>query len=121
MRRCLVLSFVILVAGCGRRSTEDLIKELKDADAARRLEAVRELGRRDEAAVVPALVEALKDANGYVRRDAALALGKFGQEARLAVSGLLAARKDKERMVRKAVAEALRSIDPQAAAKAGIP
>jgi HEAT repeat protein len=122
MKKFLPLCLAILLCGCGEeKSTSDLIDQLRHQDAARRLEAVRELGQRPETQeVVPALIGALKDGNSYVRRDAAVVLGKLGADARPGVTALLAAHKDRERRVRRAVAEALKQIDPQAASRAGI-
>jgi HEAT repeat protein len=120
MRRVLPVCLGLLLTGCGERPTAELVSQLEDPDAARRLDAVRELGKRGaDEGVVSALAGALKDRNAYVRRDAALALGKMGAEAGLAVPALLRARKDRERSVRKAVEVALKQIDPGAAAKAG--
>ena len=120
MRLLFVTSLALFAGGCAR-STDDWLRQMKDADVVKRREAVRQLGSLSTEAglVVPALVEALGDDNHYVRHDAALALGKFGPEARQAVPVLLAARKDKEPSVRKAAAESLKRIDPEAAAKAG--
>ncbi|MBI1917159.1 MAG: HEAT repeat domain-containing protein [Planctomycetes bacterium] len=120
MRKVLIVCLVLFLAGCGQeKTTADWIAQLRDTDAARRLEAVKELGKRETEleAVVPALAEALKDANGYIRRDAAVALGKLGPGASSAVSALRAAEKDKERSVRKAASDALEKIG--AGAKAG--
>ena len=120
MRKILIVCLGLLLTGCGQdKTTADWIAQLRDKDAARRLEAVKELGKRETEldAVVPALTEALKDANGYVRRDAALALGKLGPGASSAVSALRAAQKDKERSVRKAASEALEKLG--ATAKGG--
>ena len=67
--------------------------------------------------VVPVLVEALKDEDTYVRRDAARALGHFGREAKEAVLPLRERLRDKEPSVRKAAAQALQQIDPDAVPK----
>ena len=69
--------------------------------------------------MLPVLTAALTDENLYVRRDAARAWGAFGAEAREAVPALLERLSDKEPSVRKAAADALKKIDPEAAAKAG--
>jgi HEAT repeat protein len=121
MRRLTTLSLALLVAGCGGRTTDDWLRQLKDAEVVKRREAVRELGTRSAEAerVVPALVEALRDDSGYVRHDAAATLGKFGTAAQAAVPALVVALKDKQRSVRTAAAAALKKIDPAAAAKAG--
>lgn len=120
--KLLTIGLVVVLAGCGGKSTGDWAAQLRSGDASQRLHAIRALEDRGaEAAVVPALAEALKDENAFVRRDAARALGKVGPEARPAVPALLAAaRKDRERSVRKAVAEALKKIDPTAAQQAGV-
>jgi HEAT repeat protein len=65
--------------------------------------------------VIPVLVDLLKDQDTFVRRDAAVALGELGEEARPAVAALLALRTDKE-TVRRAAADALDKIDSEAAA-----
>src|SRR5205085_11144308 len=108
MRKVLMMCLVLLLTGCGQeKTTADWIAQLRDKDAARRLEAVKELGKREAEleVVVPALAEAVKDANGYVRRDAAVALGKLGPGASSAISALRTAKKDKERSVRKAASD----------------
>jgi HEAT repeat protein len=113
MGRLLMIVLAMLAGGCGH-TTDDWIRQLKDAEAVKRREAVRELASltTDAARVIPALCEALNDENSYVRRDAAIGLGKFGPEARPAVPVLLIARKDKEPSVRKAADASLKQIDP---------
>jgi HEAT repeat protein len=122
MKRILMGWLVLVLAGCGGKSAQDWVEQLKDKDAAQRLRAVKALGasRSETALVVPALADVLKDENAYVRRDAAEALGKIGPEAREAVPALAAALKDRNRAVRKAAAGALKKVDPQAAAQAGV-
>jgi HEAT repeat protein len=116
MRRLVVMALTLLAAGCGWHSTDHWRQQLKDADVVKRRQAVRELAARPAEAerVVPALVEALGDDNGYVRHDAAAALGNFGPEAKTAVPALVAALADRERSVRTAAGAALRKIDPAA-------
>jgi HEAT repeat protein len=123
MGRLTALGLVLLLAAsCGPRSTDDWLRQLKDAEVVKRRQAVRELGTRFAEAerVVPALAEALRDGNGYVRHDAATTLGKFGAGARDAVPALVVALNDKERSVRTAAAATLKQVDPTAAAKAGL-
>jgi HEAT repeat protein len=112
---------MLLPAGCSP-STDDWVGQLQDAEVVKRRQALRELAaRKDEAArIVPALTSALRDESGYVRHDAALALGKFGADAHAAVPALTAALQDADRRVRSAAGKALTKIDPQAARKAGI-
>src|SRR5438477_4890295 len=61
---------------CSRdASTSERLEQLKSADVALRLQAVNELGRSaaDAQLAVPALADALKDSDPFVRRDAARA------------------------------------------------
>ena len=53
-----VLSLALLAAGCGSRSTDYWLKQLKDPAVVKRRQAIRELGERNSDAerVVPALV-----------------------------------------------------------------
>jgi HEAT repeat protein len=122
MRRLLLVFLAALVAGCGGKTTDEWVGQLRSGDGAQRLHAVKALGDKGAEAptVIPALTDALKDQNAFVRRDAALALGRLGAEAKPAVPALLAARRERERSVRKAADEALKKIDPQAAARAGV-
>ena len=121
--RLLLLAFVFVVWGCGK-STADLTAQLQAESASARVQAIHALQERleDGPTVVPALVAVLQDADTYVRRDAARALGQFGASAApTAVPPLIAALRDKEPSVRKAAAAALKKIDPAAAAQAGVP
>jgi HEAT repeat protein len=77
-------------------------------------------------AVVPVLIELLRDSNPVVRRYAAECLGDLGPEARPAVPALLRALQDQEvggffDTVGEAAEAALRKIDPQTAAESGVP
>jgi HEAT repeat protein len=69
--------------------------------------------------VAPALAEALRDQDPFVRREAALSLGRLGPDARAATAALRMALRDRKPDVRKASAEALRRIDTEAAPRAG--
>jgi HEAT repeat protein len=70
-------------------------------------EALKKIG----SAAVPALIEALKDRDGYVRRNAAGALGIIGRDAKAAVPALNEALNDKNRDVRESAAWALEEIN----------
>lgn len=114
MRVVLLAGLALLPAGCGREpSTGKLTEQLNDADAAKRVEAIKVLSRRtaEKDAVVPALIGALADANPFVRRDAATALGRFGLEAKPAAGALNRLLKDKEKSVRRAAADALQRME----------
>ncbi len=120
-RNAAVYCLLLCAAGCGK-STADLAAQAKADEAAKRLQAIHALQERmnEKEAVLPVLIEALKDENVYVRRDAAKALGQFGAEAGEAVPALRERLRDKEPSVRKAAAAALKQIDPVAASKAGV-
>jgi HEAT repeat protein len=119
MRRFLVTALALLAVGCGARSTEHWLRQLKDPDVVKRRQAIRELGERtsEAAGVVPALAESLRDDSEYVRHDAATALGKFGPEAGGAVAALRAALKDRDPNVRRAAESALKKVAPDATGK----
>jgi HEAT repeat protein len=122
MPRLVVVGLALLVAACSTRSTSYWVAQLKDSDVVKRRQAIRELSAKGgDAQVVSALTDALQDPSGYVRHDAATALGKFGQDATPAVPKLAQLLKDKELSVRKAAEAALSKIDPDALAKAGPP
>src|SRR5438105_3692013 len=93
----LVLLIVLCAAGCGKKSTEELIDNLKAPEALTRLKAVRTLPQRlkDAEQVVPALMEALRDEATEVRKSAAFALGAFGERAREAIPALQTALHDR--------------------------
>jgi HEAT repeat protein len=68
--------------------------------------------------VLPFLIKSLHDFDHGVRGDAAFAVGAFG--ARQAVPALLELLKDELEWTREQATEALKKIDPAAAAKAGM-
>ena len=70
---------------------------------------------------VPALTKAINDENPWTRTMVAAALGNMGAAAKDALPRLIeAAKKDKELRVRGEMVIAIRKIDRQAAAKAGL-
>ena len=81
------------------------------------MEALGDIGPKAKAAV-PALSEALKDQNEYVRRRAAQALSNIGPEAKKAAPSLIEALKDNNSWVRKNAAQALKKINTPEAQKA---
>ncbi len=89
-----LLLCLLACGGCGKKkSTDELIEDLKAPQERERIIAVRLLPQRkgDAAQIVPALIEALKDKEGDVRRSAALGLGSFGEQAKDAIPALQAA------------------------------
>lgn len=81
-------------------------------------EAVAKVSPEATDEAVKALAARLSDANS--RGSATQALYRIGPKAVKAVPALLIAAKDKDRLFRESVIMALRKIDPQAAAKAGL-
>jgi vesicle coat complex subunit len=113
-RRCVLLLCLLACCGCGRKSTSELVADLKSSEDRDRIIAVRTLPTRrgDAAQVIPALTEALKDHDGDVRRSAAIGLGCFGDQAKDAIPALQAAQQDRDARVRESARVALSRIDP---------
>lgn len=109
----------------GSTAFYDLIEALKhETPSVRQHAALLLYGSaiRDDAQIadaVPALVEALKDADCFVRQWAAVALEWLGPRAEEAVPGLIAVLDDPEYMVRRWAAAALGAIGQ--AAKSAMP
>jgi len=98
--------------GHGEKSVAALVGMLKaggPADPQTAAEALGDLGDAARAAV-PALKEALKDKDQFLREAAAAALGDIGLGAKAAVPALETALKDTEEVVREAAAESLKKI-----------
>jgi HEAT repeat protein len=110
-----LLLFFLACAGCNKRSTVELIQDVKSRSPGDRVAAVRLLQRRKEDAsqVVPAFIEALKDNDDDVRWSAAIGLGYFGAKAKEAIPALETAQKDSDARVREAAGVALCRIDPE--------
>jgi HEAT repeat protein len=118
--RFVLMLCLLACGGCGKKSTDELIQDLKSKQHADRLKAVRILPQRkgDAAKVVPGLIEALKDGDDDVRLSAAIGLGYFGDQAKDAIPALQAARADRDARIREAAGVALLRIDPTIAATA---
>jgi HEAT repeat protein len=111
----LLLLGLLMCGGCGKKSTDQLIEDLKSTQEKDRLIAVRLLPQRkgDAAQVVPALIGALKDKGDDIRLSAAIGLGSFGAEAREAIPALQEAVSDRDARIREAAGVALSRIDPE--------
>jgi HEAT repeat protein len=113
--RFVLLLCLLALAGCGKKkSTGELIGDLKSPQERERITAVRLLPHRkgDAAQVVPALIEVLQGTEGDLRWSAAIGLGSFGEQARDAIPALQAAQRDRDARVREAAGVALSRIDP---------
>jgi HEAT repeat protein len=124
-RTCVVLLLCLSACGgCGKsqKSTDELLVDVKGSQEKERLVAVRLLPQHngDAARVVPALIEALKDKEGDVRRSAAIGLGSFGEQARDAIPALQAVLGDRDTRIREAARNAIRKIDPTVRVASGM-
>jgi HEAT repeat protein len=114
--RYILLLCLVACEGCGKKSNDELIADLKSTNEKDRIIAVRLLGDRkgDPAKTVPALIEALKAKESDVRWSAAIGLGYFGEQAKDAIPALQEAQRDRDARVREAAGVALSRIDPDA-------
>jgi HEAT repeat protein len=105
---------LLACVGCGKKSTDQLLEDLKSPQERDRLIAVRLLPERkgDAERVVPALIEALKDHGNDIRLSAAIGLGYFGEQAKDAIPALQETQRDRDARVREAAGVALSRIDP---------
>ena len=76
---------------------------------------------RENGVTLPALVKALQSKDRLTQEASTRALTSMGPDAKEAVPAVLAALGDKNEDLRELAAEALRKIDPGAAAKAAVP
>ena len=125
VRLAAILSLDKILAGPDR--VHLLTNAVHDSDAGVRYLSVEALGQlgvegkfADPALVVPLLMNAVHDSDAGVRYYAIKALEKFGQDAELAVPALVLSLNDPDWEVRGYATNALKAIDPEAAAKAGI-
>jgi HEAT repeat protein len=118
MRIFLMAMLVLSLAGCGKgpptmaggKPVRYWVEALQSSDVALRKKAVFKLGNAGpaDAAVFPALVEALKDPDPQVRAEAIRALAKCGHQARKAIGELTELeRQDGDAAVRAAAARLL--------------
>ncbi|MGO8929178.1 MAG: HEAT repeat domain-containing protein [Limisphaerales bacterium] len=107
-----------------KEAVPSLLGWATNANAYVRFHAISALGKigTEPDRVVPVLANALHDPDYYVRFHAVLALGKFGPNAKLAVPALVEFLNAPQRnsLDRRVIADALKAIDPEAAAKAGV-
>lgn len=115
------------VAVAAKPSVPTLLTQLKDKDAATRVNAAEALGRAgsDAKSAAPALIAALaEDKDPFVRRMAAVALGEIGADAKSAVPALVALVQSQyeniDGLVGSECAVALAKIDPKGAATVAV-
>ena len=81
---------------------------------------LEQIAHGDPDILVPIYITRLKDPNRYPRLNAACSLGKLGECAIASVPALVSALNDPNARVRLEAGSALKLIDPEAAAKAGV-
>jgi hypothetical protein len=108
------------IGPAAEKSIPVLLRCATNANPMVRGNAVYALGQiqREPDLVVPILLKSLNDPDPGVRGDAAFSVGAFG--ARQAIPTLLELLDDHLEWTREQAAEALKKIDPVAAAKAGV-
>jgi HEAT repeat protein len=99
-----------------------LLRGLSDTNVLVRCDTLNGLAhiRSEPEVVVPALAKALNDPVPKVRLFACMALSQQAAEAKPAASALVKALNDSDSSVRGMAADALRAIDPEAAARVGV-
>jgi HEAT repeat protein len=109
-----------------KEAVPSLLRWATDTNDWVRSRTIRALGNigADSARVVPALTNALYDGDFNVQQSAVAALGEFGPSARIAVPALaeflIPQEFDRYADMSSDVSNALKKIDPQAAARAGV-
>jgi HEAT repeat protein len=117
----LAIPLAILLAGCDRKqeplvshgkSVSHWLQELAKANPKARKKAVSALGHvgTADAAVIPALIDAVKDRDAAVRNEAVLALLNIGPDAEAAIPVLTQAQSDKDATVRAHATKAIQRI-----------
>jgi hypothetical protein len=81
---------------------------------------LEQIAHEDPDILVPIYIARLEDPNRYPRLNAACSLGKLGGRAIASVPALLSALRDPNTRVRLEAGSALKLVDPEAAAKAGV-
>jgi HEAT repeat protein len=99
-----------------------LLKGMTNSDINLRANLLYALGRIRSAPelVVPVLCDSLKDKRSFVSVCAVQALGDFGAGAKPAIPALVKLLQDQNSDIRANATNALKKIDPEAAAKAGV-
>jgi vesicle coat complex subunit len=110
------------MGSAAKAAAPGLVEALKgDEETQVRMMAAYALGKIGaEKDVVVSLAGVLRSDAVVVRRAAAFALGEIGPPAKEAVSDLVTVFRDNDMIASKNAAQALRKIDPEAAAKAGV-
>jgi len=116
------LEALAFMGGDAKPAIPALVETLKDSHPSARASAATALGHihSEPGVVVPALMEMLRDSDVQLHAFAATALGEFGNNGKPAVAPLIELLSEGNQDARKAATNALKAIDPEAAAKAGV-
>jgi HEAT repeat protein len=123
--QCSTADSLAEIGPIAKSAVPSLLRGLTTANAGVRLHTAQALGciHGEPELVVPELVKLLHDSDRMTPLFAAEALGKFGTNARVAIPILIQKLKDpgtSDPFIRETVTNALKQIDPEAAAKAGV-
>ncbi|PWU18134.1 MAG: hypothetical protein C5B50_09845 [Verrucomicrobia bacterium] len=121
-RREVAVQALGLIGPRARSAVPDLIKVVKGKDPATRPGAALALGQiqHEPQTVIPVLIGLLDDPQEDVPENAIEALGDFGALSKAAVPKMLEMLKLPDKDMQVALRTALKKIDPEEAAKAGI-
>lgn len=115
---CIMCCLAITVASTTEKATDDtqrLIALMKNDDGYTRQEVLKKLALIKDPRVIAPLINALRDEEYGIRRDAAIALGQSIHRDKKSVMPLIAALRDDQPDVREYAAEALGKLnDPRA-------
>jgi HEAT repeat protein len=116
------LGAMAFMGGDAKAAIPALVETLRDSYHTARAAAAMALGHihSEPALVVPALIESLRDPDVFVRAQAATALGEFGTNAKPAAAVLIELLHEQNQDATNAASKAIKQIDPEAAARAGV-
>jgi HEAT repeat protein len=119
-RRCRAAESLGALGPAAKAAVPSLILVLKGTDIGMKASAMEALGKihSDPDVTIPLLVPYLT--NDALNDCAASSLGDYGSLAREVFPKIVPLLKDKDKSVRRAARSALKKIDPEAAAKAGV-
>jgi HEAT repeat protein len=116
------LEALAFMGGDAKPAIPALVETLKDSQVSARASAATALGHihSEPDVVVPALMEMLRDSDVQLHAFAARAIGEFGDQGKPAVAPLIELLGEGNQEAKKAATNALKAIDPETAARAGI-
>jgi HEAT repeat protein len=121
-QRCVIESLMAIGPEAARQAIPSILRNAVSSDTRVRQTTIVALAQihAEPSMVVPVLVRSLGDTDATIRGTAALGLRDFGRESRQAVPVLVLLINDPDAGVRRCAREALKTIDYEAAVKAGV-